>query len=420
MRRKSVQRSLNTAGDAKAGARKVRVAFVNSHPIQYFTPLYAHMNRSYDIEAVPIFLSEHGLKPAHDPGFGHVLSWDIDILNGISPVFLPGSDKRKLENGTVRMVAPQLWSEIRNGGYDAVVLHGHAVTGNFIAFMSAKTAGIATFNRTETHLGLKRSLAQRALRRLLIATYYLRFDGLLAIGSENRDFYRAMGIPDRRISLFPYTVDHSRLMPASQMGEEERAAFRARIGLTPDRLAVLYVSKLQRRKHPDDLIRAAQSLASQGLDFDLVVAGTGEMEAELKSLAASAKAPRVLFPGFFNQSEMPKLLGACDIFVLPAENEPWGLIINEAMCAGLPIVAARGIGAVRDLVQDGVNGHVFDAGDLSGLAEALRPLIEDKGIRASMKINSRAIISRWNYDLCLEGLRDALTKAGIPLLPPCF
>ena len=175
---------------------------------------------------------------------------------------------------------------------------------------------------------------------------------------------------------------------------------------------MLYVSKLQRRKHPDDLLRAAGMLGAQGLDFDLAIAGSGEMEGELKAMAGALGLANVVFPGFVNQSEMPTLLGAADIFALPAEAEPWGLVVNEAMCAGLPIVVSRELGCAPDLLREGENGFGFQAGDVAALAAALRPLIVDAGLRAAMSRASLEIISDWDFAHCLAGLRETL--AGLP------
>jgi glycosyltransferase involved in cell wall biosynthesis len=137
------------------------------------------------------------------------------------------------------------------------------------------------------------------------------------------------------------------------------------------------------------------------------------MDGELKALASQFPKLNVIFPGFFNQNELPKLFGACDIFALPSRNEPWGLIINEAMCAALPIVASREIGSVADLLQEGINGHAFDARDVEGLINALRPIVANIDVCKKMGAASRAIISGWGYQQCLEGLVDALKKSNV-------
>jgi glycosyltransferase involved in cell wall biosynthesis len=222
-----------------------------------------------------------------------------------------------------------------------------------------------------------------------------------------------MGAPEEKISLVPYAIDNARFLRDARLSPQERAQTRRRYGLSQTRPIVLYVSKLQRRKRPDDLLRAARKLASEGLDFDLAIAGSGEMLGELQATAASLGLAGVVFPGFVNQSDMPKLLGAADVFVLPAASEPWGLVVNEAMCAGLPIVVSRELGCAPDLLRHGENGFGFAAGDIDGLTDALRPLVMDADLRASMSRASLSTISDWDYAHCLAGLREALAR-----LPP--
>ncbi|MEY4269901.1 MAG: hypothetical protein RLZZ58_1117, partial [Pseudomonadota bacterium] len=167
-----------------------------------------------------------------------------------------------------------------------------------------------------------------------------------------------------------------------------------------------------------DLIGAARLLKDRGLDCHVILAGAGEMEAALREQAAENPDLSIHFPGFFNQSEVPKLLAACDIFVLPSQAEPWGLIVNEAMCAGLPIVASEEIGSVVDLIRPGINGATFPATDVAALAAAIEPMLRDADVRRAMGDASRAIISAWNYDCCVDGLRAALRALGkLPASP---
>ena len=270
--------------------------------------------------------------------------------------------------------------------------------------------------RCETHLGLRRRGAKTVLRRAVIGTLYKFVDSCLAIGSANASFYRAMGVPAERIFMVPYTVDNDRFAAAAALETDERRQMRSRFGIRPDKPVVLYASKFQRRKHPDDLIAASHKLAAEGLDFDVLMVGAGEMEKELRWLAEGGPA-RVRFGGFVNQSELAKVYTACDIFALPSENEPWGLVVNEAMCAGLPVVVSEDAGAVADLVCDGENGATFKAGDVTGLANALRPIIADPALRTAMSEASRRRIASWSYAEYLDGIRQAL-RADAPGLPP--
>ncbi len=393
--------------------KKVRVAFVNTHPIQYFAPLYRYINASSQIEAVPIYLSDVSLRGEIDKGFGHAVKWDTDLLSGMTPVFAEGAGTRMVETGITKMMVPQTWSLIRKGGYDAVVVHGHATGANHIAWAAAKSMGIPVFTRGETHLGLVRSSLRGTLRNLLMPLFYATYNGVLAIGSANKRFYEAQKVPQRKISLFPYSVDNDQLITLAQMSDADRQARRSKLGLKPGRLAILYASKFQPRKHPEHLIEACAQLAKEGLEFDLVLAGSGEMDAQLRALAGQHPQLNVIFPGFFNQSELPSLMAACDAFALPSRNEPWGLIINEAMCAGLPVIASREIGSVEDLIEDGVNGHIFDAGDIPALTNAIRSLLQNPEKTRAMGQASVTRIKQWGYRECLDGLTHALENSGV-------
>jgi len=101
--------------------------------------------------------------------------------------------------------------------------------------------------------------------------------------------------------------------------------------------------------------------------------------------------------------------------VLPSENEPFGLAVNEAMCASLPVVVSREVGCVPDLVGDGINGYTPSAGDVTGLSRALRRLIESEDLRQRQGEASLARIQLWGYRECLQGLRAALASLSYPV-----
>lgn len=393
--------------------RRIRVGFINTHPIQYAAPLYRFINGSDDVEAVPIYLTDQSLRGAVDVQFGREVVWDVDLLGGTDPIFVPGYETRMIESGTFKMAVPGIMKVIRKGQLDALVIFGHVQFANHLATIAAKRMRLPVFYRGETHLGLDGTALKRLLRRTVMGNYYKLLDGFLAIGSLNHKFYRAMGVPERKIFDAPYAVDNQRMIAAADIGDNERAEVRASFGVRSDVPLILYASKLTTRKHPDDLLAAARKLRDEGLEFDLLFVGTGELEERLRARAVDFPGAAPLFGGFINQSELPRVMGAADIFVLPSENEPWGLIINEAMCAGLAIVTTHEVGSVPDLVFDGVNGRLFEAGEIDGLAEALRSLVADPVVARAMGDESRRIIGGWGYAEDLAGIRAALRSRGL-------
>ncbi|MFZ1548065.1 MAG: glycosyltransferase family 4 protein [Candidatus Nitrotoga sp.] len=389
-------------------SRPWRIAVLNSHPIQYFAPLYAYLNASEDFDITALYCSDFSLRGAQDPGFGQNVTWDLDLLAGYRAVFLGERAKTRTPGGFWSLVCPEVWREVRSGRYDALILHGHNYAVNLLALLSAKTAGVKVFMRGETHLGLQRSDFMQRIRRPLMNLLYRACDCCLAIGAANHAFYRAMGVPEHKIVTVPYTVDNDRFIAAARLGDQERRDMLQRLGADTDQPVVLYASKFQRRKHPDDLLKAVALLRERGIRCTVLMVGSGEMRDELRQLVTQLNLSDVHFTGFINQSDLPRVYGASDIFVLPSENEPWGLIVNEVMCAALPVIIAEEVGCVRDLVYAGINGYTFPAKDPIALADCLEKLLSNPDQRKAMGRESLARICNWSYRECHLGLKNAL------------
>lgn len=396
------------AARSSTGTRKFRIAVVNSHPVQYFAPLYAYLNRDEGLEITALYCSDFSLRGGIDPGFRKPIRWDVDLLSGYRSRFLGSRAGKRTPRGFWSLVVPEIWAEVRSGRYDAVWLHGYNYAASVLAFIAARSKRIPVLMRGETHIALSRPGWKRALRDRLLSIAYRFVDAFLAIGTSNRAYYRSLGVPASRIFEVPYTVDNERFIAASSLTSEERGEVRAHYGLPETVPVILYASKFMRRKHPDSLIRAAAILRDRGREAAILMVGAGEMEAELRELARSLHLADVVFGGFVNQADLPRVYGASDIFVLPASDEPWGLIVNEVMCAGLPVVVGSLVGCVADLVHEGINGRRVKAGDDSSLADALEEIIADPARRLAMGKESLAMIRNWSYEECRRGILAAV------------
>lgn len=399
---------LNAANDTIV-KRCVRIAVLNSHPIQYFAPLYAYLNQAADLEVTAFYLSDVSIRGGTDAEFKREVKWDVDLLSGYRSVFLGRAAYTREPRGFWSLVAPQVWNELRSGRYDVLWLHGHQYAANLIALVAAKSAGLPVMMRCDSHLGVPCRGIKAILRRPLLGALYTQCDRLLAIGSGNAALYRAMGVSERKIFAVPYAVDNDRFIAAANSARTQRAEVRRRYGIPADRPSVLFAAKFTRQKRPGDLLEAARLLNVELGGFTVVMAGSGELEAELRRFCAEHELSNVVFTGFVNQSELPALYAVADVFVLPSgADEHWGLAVNEAMCAGLPVVVSREVGCVPDLVADGVNGFTPRVGDIGALARALRLLIDDESLRRRQGQASFARIRQWGYRQCLEGIRSAL------------
>jgi glycosyltransferase involved in cell wall biosynthesis len=116
----------------------------------------------------------------------------------------------------------------------------------------------------------------------------------------------------------------------------------------------------------------------------------------------------VKFLGFRNQTELPAFYDLCDLFVLPSVFEPWGLVVNEVMNAAKPVIVSDKIGSGHDLVQPGINGDVFPAGDVEALAVKMRPWLLDAGLRARGGAESLRLINHWSFEENIAGMRQGV------------
>lgn len=388
-----------------------RLAVLDSHPIQYFAPMYRRLDAEPSIDLTVYFQSRAGVDTYRDEGFGQEIRWDVPLLEGYEARFLPNLRGARRRGGFWRQVNPGIVSELRAGSYDAIWLHGHDSLTNLLAVAGARTTGTALFMRCDTHLGLDRPAWKRVLRGPAMTGFYRLFDACLAIGSRNADFYRAHGVDEERIFLVPYTVDNRRFRTGATLDDAEKAAVRKALALPdPSVPVVLFVSKLSTGKHPFDLLEAFR-IAKERVRTNgaLAFVGDGAERARLEESVQDRDDVHLL--GFRNQSELPQIYGACEAFVLPSENEAWGLVLNEAMASGLPVIASDQVGAAADLVEEGGNGFVFPCGDIEALAERLERLLGDARRRQKMGCVSKRIIAEWDFDRCVAGVHDALEHA---------
>ena len=175
---------------------------------------------------------------------------------------------------------------------------------------------------------------------------------------------------------------------------------------------ILFTAKLTTVKAPEQLLAAFAQL-NERLAGDakphLLFVGDGPERGRLEE-EAQPYGDAVRFLGFRNQSELPALYDLCDVFVLPSRFEPWGLVVNEVMNAGRPVIVSDRVGAASDLVGNGDNGFVYPSGDVAALASRLLQILESSRLRARMGERSLKRISAWSFEADRRGLLEALAK----------
>ena len=390
--------------------KKYRLAILASHPIQYHVPLYRVIASNPHIDLTVLFCSDCGVRPYMDEGFGQELKWDIPLLDGYRSEFLPNVSLRPNISSFWGLLNPSVIRRLRDRRYDAIWVKGWSRCTEWLALLTAFVVGIPVLLRAETKplsvqpvSAWKRRLKQIVLRRL-----FKRVSAFLTIGQQNASFYKAYGVSADRLFHVPYAVDNDFFIRKAHDLLPRRMELRERLGIPHDRLVILFSGKLGEIKRPMDLLRAYAELVEDS-KAALIFVGDGPLRVELEAFTKEHNLLHVYFAGFQNHTEMPSFYAMADILVLPSESETWGLVVNEAMCFGLPVITSEAIGAAGDLVVDGVNGFLFSPGQVSALTQRLK-LLTDGNQREQMGQESGRLIQPWNYAADVKGVLRCLNE----------
>jgi hypothetical protein len=187
-----------------------KIIIINSHPIQYFGPLYRSLAKDFDITV--LYCSDHGVKPSYDEEFGVLVQWDIPLLEGYDYKFLKNyAPKPKMSFwGLVNF---GIIKEIYEAPPKSIIwIHGWQYFTNILAIFVGKLLGHTVCLRTEATFMHEQKKGKLFLRKLIFTSMFYFFDLFLYIGEQSKKFYRYYKVPDRKLISMPYSVDNERFI----------------------------------------------------------------------------------------------------------------------------------------------------------------------------------------------------------------
>lgn len=381
----------------------MKVIFINSHPIQYFVPLYQYLTKN-GIETEGWYCSDENIHGHFDRQFGTKVAWDIPLLEGYTAKFFRNrSWKPSLYNGFFGLINPSLWRALFKEKRSVVVVHGWNYVTHVMAIVLGRLAGHRICLRGESPLSqeIVKSSFNRFVKKIFLQGILFRFvNNFLYIGEQNKAFYRYYGVSEKKLVFTPYAVDNDRFRNASD--ELNKSAVRIDLGLPSDAYIVLFTAKFIDKKRPMDLLRAFETLQVPGKY--LVMVGDGELRSEMESFIKEKKlVDQVRLAGFVNQTEIVKYYAAADVFALcSGVGETWGLSVNEAMNFNLPVVVSKTAGSSEDLAGPS-SGYVFDTGDINALA-----LVLMKCYSRERNFDPRSVVSQYSYERIKRSLETVI------------
>ncbi|MFN2453691.1 MAG: glycosyltransferase family 4 protein [Pyrinomonadaceae bacterium] len=388
---------------------KPKLLAVASHPIQYYVPLYRSLTQKQQLELRVVFCREYGVRPTYDRQFGSYIQWDADLLDGYQHSFLRNFSPITSTFNPLHAFNPGVMPEVWRWA-DVIWINGLLYPTNLLAMIAARAKRAPVLLRSELHPPqIAGASLKNKLKRLFYRQALRGVDGVMTIGSSNRAAYASLGVVEEQMTETPYVVEMNRFRVPVAEREKRRAQRRSLWGLKDTDIAVLYLGKFTARKHPESLLTLDR--AKHAGRLVLVMVGSGEMESSVKAEAAKLERAKAIFPGVANQAEIPDIMWASDLFVFPSEREPWGLVLNEAMAAGIPAIVSDEVGAAADLCVHGETCHVYPFGDNESLIKAVDQLAGNSNLRGQMSHATLAHIAGWTPENVARAIERAVWKS---------
>jgi glycosyltransferase involved in cell wall biosynthesis len=373
---------------------KRRVLILSEIISPYRIPVFNALARRDEMDLHVVFLSETDAGLRQWRVYKEEINFSYEVLP--SARFRAGSGSLIL-NWKLR-------SCLKKFAPETIICGGYNYVASWEALWWAKSHGAEMIlwsesNRHDARAGLEWVESLKA--------YFLsRCDRFVVPGKAAFEYLQSLGSLGENISSAPNAVDNDWFRMQAESVRGQASEFRA--GLAAPTRFLLFVGRLVPEKGVFDLLEAYAGLdADVRSSVGLVFAGDGPGKIELEWQGQSITPGTISFPGFLHREDLAGFYALADALILPTHSDTWGLVVNEAMACGLPIIVTSVAGCASDLVEDGWNGYIVPPRDPEALGSAIDFLVRNSALRGEMSERSLQRIESYSPEACAEGLAAA-------------
>lgn len=373
------------------------LAIIVTHPIQYYVPVFQLLAKQIQLR-VFYTLGDSSLKK-YDIGFKQKIEWDIPLLEGYDYEFLENIAQDKGSHHFKGINNPNGIERIKLFNPDAILIYGWSYSSHLKIIRHFKNKVPVYFRGDSTLLNQKNNF-KSLLKKIFLNWVYKHVDFVFYVGTANKNYFRKYGLKDNQLIFAPHAVDNKRF---GEIRKEAALAIRTNFSVKDDDILILFAGKFDVVKNPLLLLNAFANLAKK--DVHLLFVGNGVLEEKLKAQVSLLEGKNVHFMNFQNQTQIPIIYQACDLFCLPSKSETWGLAVNEAMACGKAILVSDKVGCAQDLVNF-ENGAIFESENLIDLTQKLIALTNDKTTLEKMGEKSLEYIQKWSFEQQVKAIKS--------------
>lgn len=348
-------------------------------------------------------------------------AWSFDAMDSIGAVVLdpskaatPSSTWRTAVTDTIRGF--RAIRAFRRRKIDAAVVFGYSQIESWMVMLWGRLAGVPCFLAGDCNAACDDHVhgLRRWVKSKVVGAAIRLSRAVMPMGRLGRRYFERYGADPGKMFLFPYEADSA---ISQRVGEDQLALVRAKHGFEEDRRRFVCSGRHVAVKGWDLAIDAFNAIADECPEWDLVMVGDGELRKSLEARVRPDLQDRVIWTGFVKDAnELNAIYRSCDVMVHPARYEPWGVVIQEGVAAGLVVIASENTGAAADLVDDLFNGRLVPGEDVDALASAMLDTTTPC-ILSQMKRAAERQLDQWYEEAdAVEGIREALRFAGV--IPP--
>lgn len=386
----------------KATKDRYKVAIVAPNCFYYQVDLFRQLANHPRIDLTVYFCSAEGLG-SEDVAkmFGAKGGWGAgdELLDGYNFKFLRNySPWPSYLNSLIGLMNWGIWREIKQTRPDGIVLMSWMNPTWWLAVLASLTINVPFLLMTDANVHTEKSMPmiKRWIRKMVLGKLlFHQCSGFLCAGARNKSLYELYGAPEEKLFPFAYSSGYLNLFETAKELRPQRNQLREEMGIPQDKFVILFCGRLSIEKNPFHLLNAYERLELP--QKALIFVGNGNLKDDLSGHVAKHEIENVYFSGFQDRSGVAKFYAISDVMVLPSERETWGMVINEAMCFGLPVIASDAVGASEDMVLHGQNGFCYASGDDDALLQSIRRVAEmEEEQRLAMGNKSFQLIKDWS------------------------
>lgn len=301
------------------------------------------------------------------------------------------------------------WSRLNTLNPDVLIIDGYTYPSSWAGLFWARSRGrkrvLWSSSNEEDH---DRIFYRETVKR----SFVKRCDAYNVYGTKSRDYLLKLGAKADRISIVGNNTENAFYFNETMKLKDKRSDRCKQYGL-PER-NFLYIGRLSEEKNILHLLDSFRRLKELDSRWGLIMIGSGPQRREIENYIGEHKLKDVVIPGFKQKNDIPVFFGMSDVFVLPSISEPWGIVVNEAMAAGLPVLVSKKCGCYPDIVIDGENGFSFDPYDKNELFRLMCEMADGKTDLEKMGRRSLKIIKDYTPERASGIIFETIRKVCDP------